>query len=804
MTRRLAIELSHQAKKGEGIFVLSARTVVPVRRLTGHWVLIWGLSAMLLMGFSTSGFAVTDASAADSGLAEITVTAQKYNSTVQSTPISMSAVSAEQLAAAGITSIEQMAQTVPGLSMRSAGPGQTEYEARGLASNGGAAPTVGFYLDDVPLSPPALAQIGKVVIDPDLYDVNRVELLRGPQGTLYGSGSMGGTIKIVTNRPELQTYDASFQGTTSATQGGGLNGGGKFMLNIPFGELLALRVSATDTWRSGWIDRLVLNPFPPDTPLSDPPPYSRGNVLTAPVQSVDRDANTEHLYNTRASLLFQPNSDLSIVATAFYQRIVMGGYDEFDSPPGAAYLAHYQASDIQEGNSDRIAISSVTLTANLPFADLTSATAYWSRRESNTQDGSESYSYYNGITPYIAVPTSEIDSSHQFSQEVRLASRDNERLHWVTGVFFSDLQSTWADGGASPLNTAAPNGIFYQSYNPYRVKQSAVFADGSYRFSDTWTFSTGLRWFSYQSRLSESSWGSDAANLTPPAQPTVSTASDSGFTPRFNLSYAPTSTLTTYVSMSKGFRPGGANPVVAPPDIPPYCPAGSPLKFGPDSVWNYEVGEKAKLFGNWLSINSDFYYIKWTDVQETLLLSCGSQYIANAGNGRSFGPELEINAKLSNEWSLALSASYTDAKITDPSSQFVNSVVGSVSSCQSAANCTIPILNVPKDAASVAVVYSTRILGDYRLTARVSDNYVGSSYDEAYYFGLRLPSYSIANARVGLFAGKWSASLFVDNLTNKTAEISANNTSWQLNLPDLIRYSTNQPRTFGLDLNYHF
>ena len=142
------------------------------------------------------------------GLEEVVVTAQKYKSTVQDTPISVTALSGDQLIAAGITSVEAVVHEVPGLSIRSAGPGLTEYEARGLASNGGAAPTVGFYLDEIPLSPPALSQSGKVVIDPNLYDVDRIEVLRGPQGTLYGSGSMGGTVKVVTAQPKLHQFDS--------------------------------------------------------------------------------------------------------------------------------------------------------------------------------------------------------------------------------------------------------------------------------------------------------------------------------------------------------------------------------------------------------------------------------------------------------------------------------------------------------------------------------------------------------------------------------------------------------------------
>src|SRR5450755_1791299 len=217
--------------------------------------LSWGLPLLLVGG---PAVCAED----DTGLAEIVVTAQKYESTIQNTPFSISAVSGAQLAAAGITTVEGLAREVPGLSMRSAGPGQTEYEARGLASNGGAAPTVGFYLDEIPLSPPALSQSGKVVVDPNLYDTERVEVLRGPQGTLYGSGSMGGTVKVVTNKPKLGTFEGSVQATLSDTQGGGGNYGGNLMLNLPIGETLALRIVAGDTYRSGWIDLVTLNPFP--------------------------------------------------------------------------------------------------------------------------------------------------------------------------------------------------------------------------------------------------------------------------------------------------------------------------------------------------------------------------------------------------------------------------------------------------------------------------------------------------------------------------------------------------------------
>jgi len=792
-----------------------------LRRRTAS-VLAGGLLGAGLLAAACGGELAAAAPAAepadDTGLQEITVTAEKFNSTILNTPISISALSGDQLQAEGITTVEDIAREIPGLSMRSAGPGMTEYEARGLASNGGASPTVGFYLDEVPLSPPALAQVGKVVIDPDLYDISRVEVLRGPQGTLYGSGSMGGTVRVITNDPKLGIYEGSAQGTLSDTQGGSGNGGGNLMLNIPIGDTMALRVVGSDTYRSGWLDRIVENPFPQDTGIT------RANVLAGPITGVATNVNTEQLYGGRATLLYKPSEDFSVTAMALYQRMVMGGYDDFDSPPGpnAPYVGHYEGFDIPEPIADTVHVYSLTAVANVGFADFTSATAYWDRQEHQTQDASESVSLDNGgIYPIIALPYSEVDYSKQFSQEFRLTSKNDDAFHWTTGAFASDLNSLWQEYGANPVvagfgppqnpTQAAqgnPTGIIYESNNPYKIEQLALFADGSYNITHDLKFSTGLRWYRYQSTQFEQEWGFDAA-VAAPVAPTRTKAADSGYNPRFDLSYSPTDTLTTYLSASKGFRPGGANQIVPPPTQPPYCSAGAGPSFGSDSVWDYELGEKAKLFDNWLSINSDVYYITWTGVQQTLLLLCGYEYEANAGNGRSYGPEIEIDAKLTSELTVSFSGAYTTAELNHPNAQFLTFLTKVAANpngtpyCVSTTNCTAPILNVPKDTASLALVYTTKIQ-DYTVNARVADNYTGHTPDESYFFGFTLPSYSISSARLSLSKDNWEANLFVNNLTNKVAEMTANNTSFQFNIPGLIRYTTNQPRTFGTQVNYKF
>jgi len=484
----------------------------------------------------------------------------------------------------------------------------------------------------VPLSPPALSQSGKVVIDPDLYDINRVEVLRGPQGTLYGSGSMGVTIKIVTNQPKLGQFEGSAQVTGSYTDGGGGNGSGKMMLNLPIGDQLAVR-----------IDRLT-----PGRAVS-------GSLRGLRYPGIDR----------RSCAYLRSDSDRQTGIRRSHQRHGLLG---------------------PAGNSD---------------AGCRRVHLYDARAD---------------------------------------CARDNP--------------------GSGAL---APNGIYFASLNPYNIKQGAVFADGSYKFLNAWTFSTGVRWYSYDSTIDESEWGSATASETQPASPAVTKASARGFN-------------------------------------------GSPSTFGPDSVWNYEVGEKSRLLDNRVAVNADFYYIKWNGVQQSVPLACGFVYNTNSGNGRSYGPELEISAKLTDALIASVNGTITSAEITHPTAVYAAALVGTNGQpyCPASGSCSVPILNVPRQTAGGSLAYSTIVAGDYHVTARGSVTYTGWSTDEAYYFGIHLPGYALAAARVTVARDSWSATVFGDNLLNKVALTTANNTQFQFNIPQLTRYTTNQPRTIGVQVNYNF
>ena len=766
--------------------------------------------ALVAGGLGTAGPALAQsADATAAAPTEIVVTAEKRSSTVQDTPISITALSGEALRNQGVVGVAGIVASVPGLSMRTAGPGQTELEMRGLSSSGGASPTVGFYLDDYSLTAPAASLAGKVVIDPDLYDLNRVEVLRGPQGTLYGSGSMGGTVKLLTNQPRLDAVQASIDGSLSSTRGGGVNGGVSVMVNLPVvKDMLAVRAVFTDKYRDGWITRVVEPNFPAPT---DPngfcagsgwPGCTRGNVLGVPASSQTPHTNWEHLTGGRVEILAKPTERLTISALAIFQNIRLGGYDEYDLPPGLPGY-HFQPTNAAEPITDKFQLYGLTATYDLGFADLTSATAYYTRTESQTQDTGEALfsllPLYNFTpTQYYSAPFNETDTTRQFSEELRLVSKGDGPLRWTVGGFYSNFKSVFAESNYLPAFVATtPNGLtdnplgtLYQANNPYYIKQYGLFGEGTYSFGEGFKLTAGARWYKFESRANEETTGLLA--LSGNGTPFLSSfaTANTGVNPKVTLSYEHRHDLTLYATASRGFRPGGINQ-----QIPnPPCTLNAET-YGPDSIWNYEVGEKARFFGNRLTINADVYYIHWSNVQQSVNQACGYPLSANAGTAEAYGPEIEIAAQITHDLALTFSGTYTHSAIKTPDAALQAQDPLVVSG--------LPLLNVPKFTESTALTYTTQISTDWRLMARVSNSYVGKSTDIDYTYGT-LPAYDIVGARVGVMNGHVSAFLFVDNLTDTRAQLGINTTGFSYTIPSLIRVATNQPRTFGLDIKYSY
>ncbi len=798
-----------------------------------------------LSGWASAATAGSTPSENGTGLEEIIVTAEKRESTVQATPIAMTALSADDLAEQNIGSIQDLVGAIPGISLRTAGPGQTEYEMRGLGSSGGSVATVGFYIDETPLSASAVALNGRTVIDADLYDLNRTEVLRGPQGTLYGAGSMGGTIKLVTNQPKLRTFEGSAEVDASQTTGGSTNGHGSLMLNLPIGEIASLRLVTTGKYISGWIDRKVIaaGEFPFPTNYGNCGAYycTRGDVQDAPVAQDHRNSNIERFVSSRAALLVQPTDDLSITGNFMYQRIDADGYNNYqatgNSPVGNQAI--YQPYDIKEPYYDSFHLFSLKVSYDMPFANLTSASSYWQRDVYQSTDSTEALENIFNYTQFVPNLYQDNDRTWQIAQELRLTSRTEGDFQWVGGLYFSNLHSGYVTknqavgfvttpvcpygaapvGGQCPVSSqftygdiagANPNGIMFNDNNPNILKQKAIFGEASYKITPTLKVTAGLRFYKFDisNNSNQRGLGTASGNETP----TISSASGSNTSllPKLNVSYEPTSDLTLYSTLSKGSRPGGVNlPIPLNPNGFYYCggPApgtiyaggsgpsyltSQPAYYSPDDLWSIEFGEKAKFNDRRFTVNADVFYVKWHNIQQLIVLSCGYPYNTNVGQAKAYGPELEMAARITDSLTADMSAAYTQSYISEP-----KDTPGLPISAGTR------VTNIPKYTGNVALTYETALLEDYKMKFRVAESYVGPVEDTAYYRET-LGSYGLMDFRLGFGKEIWTASLFGTNLTNKHAALTIDNTVFAWQQPTITRVSTNQPRTIGLAFETKF
>ncbi len=773
--------------------VLASRTAI--RRLVLHA----GASPLALAILMAAPHARADTPNHKSTIEEVVVTAEKRSGSVQKTPISITALTGKDLVAAGVTDVLRVAEQVPGISFKTGGPGQTELEMRGLNSAGGNSPTVGFYLDETPITTFAYATAGKVVLDPNLYDLNRVEVLRGPQGTLYGGGSMGGTIRLLTNQPVLNVYQGSLEGIGSHTEGGGPNGSFNLMANLPLvQDKAALRIVASDSWQSGWINRIVLDPFPLPTNGG----LTRGNVTAAPVVDEKDGVNWEHLQSIRANLLLQPNADLTITPMGMFQAINSGGQSLVDVPP--ANQAHYEPFNDPEPIRDQFWLGSLNIKYDLGWAQLVSTTSHWHRFLSQVQDGSEVLQDVLALPGYSVAdggigndPWTENDSASQTSEEIRLASSGDGRFQWLAGFFYDDVDSTTeqysVDQDAVPALGIA---TLYHELVSQSFVQKAVFGEASYQILPSLKFTAGLRYFDFDNSFNAAQFGFFGPYGTDQPGGSISKEHDQGIDPRFNLAWIPDPALTVYATASKGFRPGGGNEIVptsgtvegdaCAASLASLGKTANPASYGPDSLWNYELGEKARLFGGRLTVNSALYYENWNHIQRSVTLSCGYIYTDNAGKADIYGGEMEVDGRLTDELTLTANFAYTAAAYA------VTSLEAGVTKGQ-----VLP--DVPRVTSSQSVIWRHGLSDSYTLVARATNSYIDSRQDVTYGIDT-LPAYDVVGGRIGVTSDRgWSAYAFIDNAGNSHALLSAIN-SQVLNIPTLTRDSTLRPRTIGIDL----
>jgi iron complex outermembrane recepter protein len=805
-----------------------------------------------------SGTAIAaDAAAADGSVDEgdalvsVVITATKRSSTVQETPISVTAISADEIADRGVVDFDTLAQSVPGMSMRTSGAGQTEFEMRGLQSSGGSSSTVGFYLDETPLSSPASAQNGKVVIDPNLYDLERVEVLRGPQGTLYGSGSMGGTVRLVPHSPELNTFDASGETVVSNTSSGGsINIAQNGMVNLPIGSTAALRLVGSLSQTSGWVQRIVIQDgeFPLES-VNAAGNLVRGNVAAAPVAADYKGSNSSTLESARMSLLWKPTDELSIEPMGMYQLSNQAGPSATDTsgidPVVSGPEAHYQPYDTPEPFYDRFTLGSLKITYQFDAFSVTSATAQWNRNSFISQDATEEnmtanaayfppcYTGYDpsdcGLGPNSPA-TWERDYTSQVSEELRLTSTNDSPFQWLAGFFYSKLDTTWSMNSSHPEALPSTleyafgvnNPVLFDAYEPATIKQTAFFGEASYKFTSDLKATVGLRRFSYDTTQSDNEGGAELGGA-PGEYPMSGSFSSraTGVTPKFDLSYDASRDVMLYVTAAKGFRPGGVNQflptVCTPPAVAPcfatavegalqakynttgYVP--SPQTFGADTVWNYELGEKAEFLERRMTLNADIYYERWNNPQ-LLTDANGFGYTVNGGDARIYGAEAEFKALLTRQLTLAINGSYDHATFLEdnPASGFLSGMA---------------VPDTPKVTSAQTLTWKLPLSNGMSLIGIVENDFVGSRIDIPYgltlsiYGGstqsaiVHLASYDLTNVRLGLQQDNWSVFLFVNNALNQKVLLDPQ-PQIDLALTSFQRYTVNQPLTAGLDFSYKF
>ena len=737
-----------------------------------------------LVGFSHGAWAQAGAAASvpvapalSDQLTVVNVTAQKRKEDPSKVAMSITAITGEQLKAAHVNDFTDLTRAVPNISFTAAsgnggaGPGTENIEIRGISSTAGAA-TVGVYLGDVSITVGNVYTMGTV--EPRFFDIDRVEVLRGPQATLYGASSMGGTIKFVPNEPDLKERTLSTYTEGSNTKGGSANYSANVVGNFPLVENeLALRIGVQAQHTGGYIDQVD----------------GDGNVLANNINKIDDE-------ELRVALKWKPLSTLTVTPSIYYQRLNAKDISAFNIE-----LPNYQAQkQVREPSNDVLLTPSVTVNWDLGGADLTSATSYFQRKFDRTQNGStyNSYSLSTFMTSSAdggTAPPGLIDAVaglpsavylnnqvRQVSQEFRLASKPYDASvspwTWLGGAYFSTqhtniiendpifgVNDTFALYGVSSADPDIlpgayagdfPNDNSFSGAFHYREKQRSVFGEVNYYFTPAVHATVGARYLKADSTLEQrnGNYLAGAGNNSSAAQ------SSKAFTPKYALTWEVNPSNTVYTSMAKGFRLGGSNVYVPTttcgPDLEANGITEGPATYAPDSLWSYEVGSKSRLLNNRLSINADVFYVKWKNIQQGVYLpTCAYTYNANAGDATSKGFEFEIKGKPAPGLTLSVAGGYVKAELSNDQG-LENGIVGAVAGAQ--------IQGVPKYNATANAIYNFA-LGERSAFVMGGVQWVGASKgsldpDQTDH---ERPSYHTADFSAGITLDRYDWTIFVKN-----------------------------------------
>lgn len=781
------------------------------------------------------------------GLTEIVVTARKRSEPLQEVPMSINVIGEEQITRRGAQSLQDIAVAVPSLSFRTAGPGRQKLSLRGISSSAGIAPTVSFYVDETPLasiSSAANTSFQQANADPNLFDIARIEVLRGPQGTLYGASSLGGTVRLITHEPNLDQFEARLNSELSETHEGDLNWALRGLVNLPLmQDRLALRVTGATIQNDGFIDRLVGNydatghingPLSTDVVL----PTRQLPAGARPLRI--RDVNNEDIDSARAVLRFEATDSFYLQPSVFWQRTTQDGKTSYDNGPGR--LDQRRPFDVPEPYDDELMLSNLTAGYDFSLASLLSTSSYMDRDIDNHEDFTDGMSFFFGYAngpedlpaqrlldatgeiwdltaaPFpasvvpIAAPLSEVVHLQDFTQELRLTSTTQGRFDWIVGAYYKSFRSRAGYGlavpgygAAFPAFAIATGGVFndifasVQSITDYR--ELAAFGEIGYAFAAHWKLTLGARWFDYESDFARTTQG---LFFGQPFPGTVETrASSTAINPKVVLSYEPRDDVQLYGTAAKGYRPGATNAPVpvgrCDADLAALGLTAAPENYEPDSLWNYEVGVKSQLSRR-LTVNAAAYFIDWSDIQQKIFLpTCGALFTDNAGTARSKGAELDLDALLTDNLRVSAGAAYNEAEFTE-SVPFAGVRSGD------------RLTDAPEWTLNATVEYAFARLWGGEQYVRVGWSFVDTSLDTQdltnALTGVRTPgiakdSFDIADLRIGFTSASWEVAVFVKNVFDERAQFTQVDTLAQL-IPSFSRVVTNRPRTVGISATYGF
>ncbi|WP_371185762.1 TonB-dependent receptor [Thalassotalea maritima] len=777
------------------------------------------------------------------GIEVIQVSGSRRSSSIQEAPMNISALDADVMKNQNITSPEDVARWVPGLTIAEQGGREgASIIVRGLNTNsserGADGGTVATYLGEIP-----------TLVDLRLTDIERVEVLIGPQGTLYGSGTLGGAVRYLLNKPELDITEASITGDIfSLSESDDMGGEVGFVFNTPLiNDELGLRVNVNHYDTPGYVDyRFAV--CEPGVSLPDPD-WSDAAAVEENICGQD-DVNDEQITTSRVALRWNPNDWFDATLSYFYQNQKNGGnsivqYNAIAAEnPLGDYVGKYDSAyRVVEPNEKTDQLLSLEMELDLGFAELVSATGWSDYEQAGQRDQTDLLfgAIWSGYADFPAFTAYTLDTGNEqtFTQELRLVSQSDSPFSWIVGYYYNQIEGDSDDREYTPGLTEYWFGpgedayenieydLEYIALNDSKLTEQALYGEASYQFTEQWQVTLGARVYEYEVESASGNWAPFwNGEISSPSEISLSEsrAKDDGSLFKFNTSYQFSDDVMAYVTVSEGYRIGGSNGIT-PCDAEgtiQVCALPDEMDYEPDLTTNYELGFKSTWFNNQLHVNAALFNVDWDDAQIQATTVNGQEIItSNAGAANSKGVELSVRGVVTDSITAYATYSYAKAELTEDAPYLFGVIDEPGTALQNFYDGEdgdrLP--GAPEQQFSLGIDYATEVFGDkllnvyYGLTAQ-SDviTKVGLKAD-----GETLPGYALSNISAKLSGDLWSATFYVDNLFNKYAFTSTRrDKSWagmakfdemNYNLPEIERvygHFITKPRTVGVRFSYLF